>query len=110
MAMICITHGGDSAAGKEWRSELEIFGLPLVHITQGSDDRGKALKSKGIIAIGQYASGFFCFSQFGMGVICMSQFSLGLITFAQFGLGLFGMCQFGVFLKGLAQIRWALLG
>ena len=110
MALRLITHGSESFVGKEWRSETELFGLPLVHITMGFDANGKALKSRGIIAIGQYAYGFFCFSQFGAGVICCCQFSLGLFATAQFGCALLGMAQFGIFLKGWAQFAWTLLG
>ena len=94
-------------SGREWKSEREIFGWPLVHITQGYDEQGRALRARGVIAIGQYATGFYCFSQFGVGVICTSQFGLGIVSVSQFALGAWGMCQIGVLLQGVGQIVWS---
>ena len=104
-----ITHS-DGISGREWRSELEILGLPLVHIVQGCDEHGRALRAKGVIAVGQYATGFYCFSQFGVGVICTCQCGVGLISISQFAIGAWGMSQFGVFLRGMGQIAYSILG
>src|SRR6266545_6250979 len=42
----------------EYKSELELFGLPLIHIAQGIDPKTGARRiAKGILAIGDIAVG-----------------------------------------------------
>jgi len=55
--------------GYEYRSESELFGLPLIHITRGKDPHtGRRRVSKGIVAIGGLA----------LGVISLGAVSVGL--------------------------------
>jgi hypothetical protein len=52
-------------AGYEWRSKMEIFGLPFVHIAFGKDRKTrKPPAAKGVIAIGQLAAGMNAIGQF----------------------------------------------
>ncbi|MCX7957507.1 MAG: hypothetical protein N3B13_00475 [Deltaproteobacteria bacterium] len=76
--------------GIDYKSSIELFGYPLIHIAFGKDRNGHLRVAKGIIAIGQ--------------------FGIGLITFAQFGIGiLFGFGQFIVGITAIAQVAITLL-
>jgi hypothetical protein len=82
--------------GYEYRSPLELFGWPLIHIAQGVDPRtGRPRVAKGIIAVGNVAIGFFA----------LGGIALGGVTFGGLGIGLFaigGVAIGGVALGGLA--------
>ena len=95
--------------GREWRSDIKLLGLPLIHIAFGRDGQNRLLKARGIIAIGQYASGIFCISQFGLGIVCISQFSIAGVSVGQFAIAGFAIAQFGIFLDGIAQCGLRLL-
>ena len=95
--------------GREWHSETRLFGLPLLHMAFGRNSSGNRLKAKGIIAIGQYASGGLCISQFGIGLICISQFSIAGLSISQFTIAAFAFAQFGVLLDGYGQFALRLL-
>ena len=59
----------------EYRSETELFGLPLVQVARGIDPRtGFFRVAKGIIAIGDVAVGFLA-----LGAITIGGFSTGLL-------------------------------
>lgn len=86
--------------GYEWKSETTILGLPLVHIAIGWDmNKGRLLVAKGIIAVGQFAFGFFTIAQFGIGLVFgLGQFIAGTFAIGQFALGL--LFAFGQFAAG----------
>jgi len=66
----------------EYKSSLELFGLPLVHIAQGIDQAtGRPRVAKGIIAIGNIA----------IGVLALGGLAIGGITFGGLSLGLFAL-------------------
>lgn len=93
-------------SGYEWRTEAEIFGLPLVHIAVGRErETGKFLVAKGIIAIGQFAIGVIAIGQFAVGLLfALAQFAVGFFAVAQFALGLFfGLGQFATGFICIAQ-------
>ncbi len=100
--------GTDS--GFEWRSGLEIFGFPLIHIAVGRDANGKLRVAKGIIAIGQFAIGLITIAQFGVGLIFgLGQFMVGLVTIAQFAIGIFfvlGQFAIGYVVIGQVAFGW----
>jgi len=84
----------------EWKSRIEVFGLPLVHIAIGRDrGTGKLMVAEGIIAIGQMARGVVAVAQFGIGVIAIGQFVAGILTLGQFAMGIYFSC--GQFASGL---------
>jgi len=79
--------------GYEYKSRIDLFGWPLVHITQGIDtSTGRPRVAKGIIAIGNLA----------VGVIAIGGIALGGITFGGMSLGLaaLGGLAFGVITVG----------
>jgi hypothetical protein len=65
--------------GYEYKSKLEILGLPLVHVAYGMDpDSGRMRVAKGIIAIGNIALGLIAIGGIGLGGICISGLALGI--------------------------------
>ena len=81
--------------GYEYKSEAELFGLPLIHIAQGVDPKtGTQRVAKGIIAIGNIALGVFAMGGFAFGGIAFGGLSIGL--FALGGLALGGVTLGGV--------------
>lgn len=105
--------------GYEWASQTKIFGIPLVHVAFGKNDKGERRVAKGIVAIGQFAIGLVTVAQVGIGFLFgFGQFMLGLIVVAQFAAGIFfGVGQFatGIFaagqfvvgVYGVCQAGWA---
>ena len=86
--------------GFEYRSELELFGWPLIHITRGYDSQtGKRLVSKGFIAIGEISIGIVAIGGFALGVIAIGGMGVGLIAFGGLAAGLiaFGGVALGMF-------------
>ena len=95
--------------GYEWKSKIEIFGIPLIHIAFGRDKRtGKLLIAKGIIAIGQFGIGIITLAQFGIGLLFgFGQFLAAPIVIAQFALAYyFGLGQFATGLTAIGQIAF----
>jgi hypothetical protein len=67
----------------EYRSEREVFGLPLVHIVSGRGmdlATGRIRVAKGIIAIGPVAVGGFAFGGVSLGLVSFGGLALGLIA------------------------------
>lgn len=91
--------------GFEWRTEMEIFGWPLVHVAVGRKD-GKLRVAKGVIAIGQFALGAITIAQFGAGAIFgFGQFIFSPVAIAQFAIAIiFGLGQFATGYIVIGQI------
>ena len=83
--------------GFEYKSEFQIFGLPLVHIAFKYRPNRVPVVARGIIAIGQFACGILTISQFGIGVFSISQFTVASFAIAQFGAAYALIAQIGVF-------------
>jgi hypothetical protein len=109
---------GTPRLGFHWKTRIGLFGLPLVCISFGRDERGKRRIARGFIAIGNYAVGGVAIGQFAVGIFSVGQFAIGvaalgqlavagLVGFGQFAVGMFAVGQFvaGVYAKG--QIGWA---
>ena len=80
----------------EYKSEAEIFGLPLIHIAQGIDPKtGRQRVAKGILAIGNIAIGVIALGGFSAGGIAIGGGSIGLFALGGFALG-------GIALGGLS--------
>jgi hypothetical protein len=78
--------------GYEYRSERQLFGLPLVHIVSGNridPGTGGLRVAKGIIAIGPVAVGGLALGGMSVGVLSFGGLSLGLIALGGGALGLF---------------------
>ena len=89
-----------SGSGYEYRSESELFGLPLIHITRGIDPyTGRRRVSRGIVAIGEVAIGVIAVGGFALGGIAIGGMGLGLIAIGGLALGVIalGAVSFGLF-------------
>jgi hypothetical protein len=90
--------------GYEYRSQAEILGWPLVHITRGFDPRtGLPKVARGIIAVGNLAIGLVAIGGFALGGIVIGGIGLGLATFGGIAIG-------GVALGGTAVGLWFAAG
>jgi hypothetical protein len=86
--------------GYEYRSESELFGLPLIHITRGRDPHtGRRRVSKGIIAIGEAAIGLIAVGGFALGGIAIGGLGIGLLAVGGLALGVIalGAVSFGLY-------------
>ena len=91
--------------GYEYKSQVTIAGLPLVHISFKYRPNRTPVVARGIIAIGQFGCGVVCISQFGVGVLCVSQFTVAGLALAQFGAAYSLIAQFGVYVaEGHGQL------
>ncbi len=97
------------AVGREYRSRLTLWGLPLLHVASGLDPvTGQWRKAVGIIALGDRAYGVLAVgSAYAVGVIAVAGgFAAGLVGFGGMALGLFlavgGMALGGFALGGAA--------
>jgi hypothetical protein len=89
--------------GFEYRSEMEILGWPLVHITKGYDPKtGKQLVSKGVIAFGEIAIGVLAVGGFALGGLAIGGMAVGLIAFGGLAIGV--LSAGGIALGGLAAV------
>jgi len=90
-------------SGFEYRTEMEILGLPLVHITKGHDPKtGNRLVSKGVIAIGEIAIGVLAVGGFAFGGLAVGGMGVGLIAFGGLAIGV--LSAGGIALGGLTAI------
>jgi hypothetical protein len=72
----------------EYKSDANLFGLPLIHIAQGIDPKtGAPRVAKGIIAIGNIAIGVFALGGFALGGITLGGASIGVFALGGFALG-----------------------
>lgn len=75
--------------GQEYKSKVELFGLPLIHICSGMDPvTGRPKTAKGIIAIGNVACGVFAFGGMALGGVTVGGMSLGLFSCGGLAIGL----------------------
>ena len=91
--------------GIEYKSETEIIGLPLLHISFKFSPNFMPVPAKGIISIGQFGIGVINISQFGIGVFSLSQFTVAGYAVAQFGIAYSLIAQIGLYIdQGYGQI------
>src|SRR6476646_10987922 len=85
----------------EFKSYLNVGGLPLVHYTHGlCPQTGRRITAHGIIAVGRVASGVIAIGQFAIGLVAIGQLSIGLLFAlgqASFGAYCFGQLAAGLF-------------
>ena len=88
----------------EYRSEVELFGLPLVHIAQGiNPETGLPRVARGIIAIGNIAIGLVAIGGFALGGFVISGIGLGILTLAGIAIG-------GLTVGGISIGAWLAVG
>ena len=91
--------------GFECKSKATLFGLPWLHISFKYRPNRVPVPAKGIIAIGQFACGFFTLSQFGVGVVGVGQFVIGGYALAQFAFAYSLIAQLGLYIhEGHGQL------
>jgi hypothetical protein len=74
---------------REWRTQAEIFGLPLIHCVRGIDPRtGKRRVAKGIVALGDIAIGLVACGGVAIGGLALGGVSFGLLAAGGCALGL----------------------
>jgi len=97
--------------GYEWKSQVDVFGIPLIHVAVGRKS-GKLRVAKGIIAIGQFGIGLITIAQFGVGfVFGFGQFIFGAAVIAQFAAGVgFGLGQFATGYIAVGQMVFGVYG
>ena len=83
--------------GFEYKSRLNIAGLPLVHISFKFGPDRRPVVARGVVAIGQFGCGIVCISQFGVGVLSISQFTVAAFAVAQFAVAYSLVAQFGLY-------------
>lgn len=88
----------------EYKSERELFGLPLVHVNIG---RGMK-KAKGIVAVGNLSYGIISAGFLSVGVLSFGFLSIGLLSLALFSIGL--LLSIGVFSIGIFSIGTIAIG
>ena len=105
----------------EYRSQRELFGLPLVHIVkarrsgQGLVRTGRAGSlppvptARGILAIGRRAIGVVAIGNLTCGVVSIGNLSVGVFTLANIGLGVVGAGNLVVAALSIANVALGLL-
>ncbi len=97
--------------GYEYRSERELFGLPLVHIVSGNrinPATGRPRVAKGIIAIGPVAVGGLALGGSAFGVISLGGAAVGLIAVGGAAIGV--LLALGGMAIGLVAIGGGAIG
>lgn len=95
--------------GYEYRSQSELFGLPLVHVACGyNPSTGMPRIAKGIIAIGNIAVGGLAVGGLSLGVISFGGLALGLIAIGGAAVGL--LLALGGLAVGFIAIGGAAVG
>jgi hypothetical protein len=91
--------------GYEYKSQTEVMGLPLIHISFKYRPNRCPVPARGVIAIGQFACGIVTLSQFGVGVVSVSQFTIAGFALAQFAVAYSLIAQIGLYLhEGHGQL------
>jgi len=91
--------------GYEYKSEAEILGIPLLHVSFKYRPNRMPVPARGIIAIGQFGFGIVNISQFGIGLFSLAQFTVAGYAVAQFAAAWSCICQIGVYVDtGIGQV------
>lgn len=93
-------------SGYEWKSEMEVWGYPLIHVAFGRDENRRRRVAKGVIAIGQFGIGLITFAQVGVGILFgFGQVLFGLTAVAQVAItALFGVGQLATGYVAIGQL------
>ena len=74
---------------RRYASTRRLFGMPLVAIAYGPDDKGRLGHAKGYFAFGDIATGVFAFGGLARGLVAFGGLSIGGVTFGGLSLGTF---------------------
>lgn len=102
-----LERGPAFSAGTRWKSNIVVFGLPLVHIALGPHEDEKRGRARGIIAIGDVATGWLAIGGMARGIVAFGGLALGVMPFGGLAVGL---VSFGGWAAGLIAIGGGALG
>ena len=74
--------------GKRYRSKATLFGLPVIDIAIGPKNGEMRGKAKGIIAIGDIATGGIAIGGLSFGIVAVGGMSVGVCAMGGLGIGL----------------------
>lgn len=94
--------------GYEYKSKIQAFGLPLIHVSFKYSPNRMPVVAKGVIAIGQFSIGYLSIGQFAVGIFTVAQFGIGLMTLAQFAIGVYVVAQFAFGYTGIGLFSFFL--
>lgn len=80
---------GGTRPMRRYTSRKQLFGMPLVSIALGPDDKGRMGHAKGYFAVGDVATGVFAVGAFARGIVAFGGLSIGGVTFGGLSLGTF---------------------
>ncbi len=89
-------------AGKRYRSDSTLFGLPLVHIALGPKEGEPRGKARGFIAIGDEAFGVLAIGGIARGVVAIGGAAIGVFALGGGAIGLLTALGGGAVSAGLA--------
>ena len=110
---------GQSESAFEYRSEWELFGVPLVHIAFGLPLlNGRKPSARGYVAIGDSPRGLIAIGSFAIGGIALGAFPVGLFSIGFLPIGVFSagavalglIGSYGVFAIAPAAFGWLAVG
>ncbi len=93
--------------GRRYTSPTVIFGLPLVHIAIGPHDEERVGRARGIIAIGDQATGWLAIGGFCRGLIAVGGLAIGVVAI---GAAAVGALSLGGLAVGLLAIGGTVFG
>ncbi len=97
--------------GPEYKSKRTLFGLPLIHITQGIDPTTRKVRqAKGILAIGGSAKGVFAFGGKAIGLFAFGGVAIGGFCFGGLAIGLFPFGALALGLLSIGGLAFGLIG
>jgi predicted RNA-binding Zn-ribbon protein involved in translation (DUF1610 family) len=79
-------------AGKRYQSDAKIFGVPVVSIALGPHGREIRGHARGLIAIGDIATGGIALGGIARGVVAVGGLAIGVCSFGGMSVGLLGAC------------------
>lgn len=96
----------------EYKSERQIFGMPLVHINIGFGRRAHGFFSVGLISSGVFSLGLLSAGVFSLGCLSAGLVTLGALAFGGLALGAIalGLIAFGGVAMGLIAFGGLALG
>lgn len=74
--------------GKRYRSKATLFGWPVIDVALGPKDGELRGRAKGIIAVGDIATGGIAVGGMARGVVAVGGVAMGLFTFGGLSIGL----------------------
>ena len=108
--LLCRTCSSQPMFGFEYRSEMSIGNLPLVHVCTGVNPvTGRPKVARGVIAIGNIAVGIFALGGLSLGFFSVGGLSIGILGAvggAALGLGV----SFGGLAVGSVAVGGAAIG